>query len=358
MGTATLNPMGRLYSIWIVQLTCSAPAANRAIHIETMRYLTNVFGSIVCTAVLLGSAGCTGKQPLRIAVIPETTAQEIWESEHAGVEETARPLHWDIYWNGPSREDDITRQIQLVDHAIGSGAQGLILSPDHAFSLIDPVRSALSKGVPTVILGTPLAMPASSKLVFILNDEKEDGQLAAMRALHYLRPGDAVAVLGVDPNLLGSINRADAFERVIRQKNPQVKIVEQRSTSFSGAEAEETAEEVIRSVPNLRVILTLNVNQSRGTYQAWSQTGASSHIKLIGCDQDLDLMNHLRAGEIDALIAENTFQMGADAVQSLQDQMQGKSSPTRILEKPVLITRENADAEPIQRLLDMNWSRQ
>ena len=69
-------------------------------------------------------------------------------------------------------------------------------------------------------------------------------------------------------------------------------------------------------------------------------------------------MNHLRAGDIDALIAENTFQMGADAVQSLQDQMLRRSSPTRILEKPVLVTRENADSEPVQHLLDMNWTRQ
>ena len=323
-----------------------------------MRHLTNVFGSIVCAGALLCSVGCTGKRPTRIAVIPETTAQEIWESEHAGVEEAALPLHWDIYWNGPSREDDIARQIQLVDHAIDNGAQGLILSPDHAFSLIDPVRAALLKGIPTVILGTPLAMPSSSKLVFILNDDQEGGRLAALRASLYLKPGDAVAVLGVDPNFLGSIDRADAFERVIRQKDPQVKIVEERSTSFSVAEAEETAEEVIRSVPNLRVILMLNVNQSRGTYQAWSQAGAPKLIKLIGYDQDLDLMNHLRAGNIDALIAENTFQMGADAVQSLQDQMLGRSSPTHILEKPVLVTLENADSEPVQHLLDMNWTRQ
>ncbi|HEY1744191.1 MAG TPA: substrate-binding domain-containing protein [Granulicella sp.] len=323
-----------------------------------MRHLTNVFGSIVCAGALLCSAGCTGKRSPRIAVIPETTAEEIWESEHAGVEAAAGPLHWDIYWNGPSREDDITRQIQLVDHAIDNGAQGLILSPDHAFSLIDPVRAALLKGIPTVILGTPLAMPSSSKLVFILNDDQAGGRLAATRASLYLKPGDAVAVLGVDPNLLGSIDRADAFERVIRQKDPQVKIIEERSTSFSVAEAEETAEEVIRSEPNLRVILTLNVNQSRGAYQAWSQAGASNHIKLIGYDQDLDLMNHLRAGDIDSLIAENTFQMGADAVQSLQAQMLGRSSPNRILEKPVLVTRENADSEPVQHVLDMNWTRQ
>jgi len=34
-----------------------------------------------------------------VAIIPETTAQELWESEHAGVAATITGTPWGTYWN-------------------------------------------------------------------------------------------------------------------------------------------------------------------------------------------------------------------------------------------------------------------
>lgn len=313
-------------------------------------------GLAVGMAALFALVGCRARRQPVIAVIPETTAQEIWESEHAGVEKAGHALGWSIYWNGPSREDNITRQIQLVNQEMRRHVAGLILSPDHAIALIAPVRAAMDHGIPTVILGSRLAMSPSAKLVFILNDDAADGRLAAERALLYLKPSDAVAVLGVDPNILGSLDRADAFETTIHRKFPHVRIVERRLTSSSFDEADEIAEEVIRSTPNLRVILSLNINQTRGAYQALRDTGERGRIRLIGCDQDLDLVYHLRFGGIDSLIAENTNQMGVDAIASLHKQMLGQPQPDRVLVEPVLVTRKNVDTAAVQQKLDMNWA--
>jgi ribose transport system substrate-binding protein len=211
-----------------------------------------------------------------IAVIPETTAQEVWESEHAGAENAAHALGWNVYWNGPSREDDFPRQIQIVNQAIDRKVSGLILSPDHAVALISPVRSALAKGIPTVIVGSPLGASADGNLTFVVNDDNATGHMAAERASRYLRTGDAVAVLGVNPNILASIDRTDAFEASLRARFPGIRIVEGRSISSSYAEAEEAAEEAIRSNPNLRVVFTLNITQTRAAYWALLGTDRKS----------------------------------------------------------------------------------
>jgi hypothetical protein len=52
-----------------------------------------------------------------------------------------------------------------------------------------------------------------------------------------------------------------------------VRIEERRSTSASYAEAEETAEDVIRADSHLRVIFTLNINQSRAASAILSGRG-------------------------------------------------------------------------------------
>jgi ribose transport system substrate-binding protein len=299
--------------------------------------------------------GCHSTQRTVIAVIPETTAQEVWEAEHAGVEHASRAFGWDIYWNGPSREDDLPRQIEIVTNEINRHVAGLVLSPDHAVALISPVRSALAKGIPTVILGSPLGTSAKGALMFVMNDDRATGRMAAERASLYLHSADSVLILGINPNILGSIDRANSFEETLHRKLPQVHIIEKRSTTFSFDEAEESAEDTIHSEDALRLIFTLNINQTRGAYWALQGTRSSDRIRLIGCDQDLDLVHHLRTGGIDALLGENTFEMGSDAIQMIHQQLAGLHPESRVVVQPVLITRDNVDSDAVQQILNMNW---
>jgi hypothetical protein len=74
----------------------------------------------ICTlsaGALLFASGCTRSHSLTVAVIPETTAQELWEVEHAGVASAAIGTNWEIYWNGPSREDDVDCRNQIRSKA-------------------------------------------------------------------------------------------------------------------------------------------------------------------------------------------------------------------------------------------------
>lgn len=305
--------------------------------------------------LLMAFLSCRSSRRTAIAVVPQTTAEEVWESEHSGAEHAAHALGWNVFWNGPSREDDFSRQIQIVNEAIDRHVAGLILSPDHAVALISPVRYALARGIPTVIVGTPLGSSPGGRLVYILNDDATTGRFAAERASLYLNPGNTVVVLGVNPNILGSIERTDAFEASLRAHIPNIRILERRGISFSFAEAEQTAEETIRSFHDLRGIVAFNVIQTKAAAAALRETNSGNKIFLIGCDQDLDVMHYLRSGDIDAVIAENTYEMGYEAVQIIHNQIENRHTESKIVIQPVLITRENIDSTSVQQVLDMNW---
>jgi ribose transport system substrate-binding protein len=191
--------------------------------------------------------------------------------------------------------------------------------------------------------------------VFVINDDAATGRLAAERACLYLNSNDAVAVLGVDPNILGSIESADAFEASLRERFPKVRIIERRSISFSEAEAEESVEQTIRSVPELRVLVTLNIDQTRAARRALHESKTEKKIMLIGCDQDLDLMLYLRLGQIDSVIAQNTREMGYEAVQIIHQRLLGESTEPKIVVKPILVTKQNIDSAEVQEVLDMDW---
>lgn len=107
-------------------------------------------------AILLG---CRHTRPPTIAVIPRTTGVLLWESEHAGAETAAAQIGAHIYWNAPTREDDVERQVAMVEDVIRRKDKGFIIAPDQALALMTPVYHVLSHGIPTVIVGSSLTIP-------------------------------------------------------------------------------------------------------------------------------------------------------------------------------------------------------
>src|ERR1700733_9509958 len=178
-----------------------------------------IFG---CTLAISLCAGCDRRLPT-VAVIPRTTALILWEAAHAGAESAARQEGLKVYWNAPTREDDVQRQIDIMQHAISSGARGLVLAPDQGLALMVPVRNIVARGIPTVIISSRLPVQPGGKLSYILNDEETTGRLAAQRIGQILSGKGTVAVLGVDPDVSGILERTHAFEASLASLYPGVR---------------------------------------------------------------------------------------------------------------------------------------
>ena len=63
-----------------------------------------------------------------------------------------------VYWNAPTREDDVAGQIDLLEKAVDRGYAGIIITPDQTFPLRSPVRRIVSGGLPVVVMGTNLVL--------------------------------------------------------------------------------------------------------------------------------------------------------------------------------------------------------
>jgi len=84
-------------------------------------------------------------------------------------------------------------------------------------------------------------------------------------------------------------------------------------------------------------------------------TKRNNEVKLIACDQALDLLYYLRKGEIDSIIVENTFEMGYRAMKLINAGQRGESILGNQLLPPTMVTRENVDRPDVQRMLSMDW---
>src|SRR5262249_53367613 len=68
----------------------------------------------------------------------------------------------EVIWQGPQKEDERSQQIQLVQNAIASRVDGIVLAPLDSRALVKPVEEAVEKGIPVVIIDSGLE---SNKIV-------------------------------------------------------------------------------------------------------------------------------------------------------------------------------------------------
>jgi ribose transport system substrate-binding protein len=302
------------------------------------------------------SGSCRHASVPTIAVIPRTSGIPLWESAHVGAEMAARSTGTKIYWNAPTREDDVQGQITLVESVIDRRYQGLVLAPDQALALIAPVRRALSKGTPTVIIGSPLPIPSGGKLSYILNDEEEAGRMAAQRVGQLLAGKGSVAILGVNPDISGIMVRAHSLEAALADRYPGIRIVEKRLGSFNFPHDQQIAEETLRANPDLHVIVALTSASTRGTCSALAHNPQMQFTKVIGFDEP-DPLLLLRETELDSMIVQNSREMGLDAVKAIAAQLRGQQVAPDVKLKPLLVTRQNLDTPEVRQAFYMQWWR-
>ncbi len=308
--------------------------------------------SLLVLAALCGGAGCRRVVPASIAVIPRTSGTILWEPENVGAQMAAAELGERIYWNASTREDDIDGQIALVDRMRWGRYRGLVLAPDHSLALITPVRRALASGLPVVIVGSPLPIPAGENLAYVLNDEEEGGRMAARRAAALMHGQGEAAVIGIDPDIAGIMVRAESFERYLATFYPKIRVVVRRMGTFNFGHEQEAAEEVLRDYPDLSVIVALTSTSTRGAVSTIESGGRSRALKVIGFDPDsLPFEN----ASLDSIIVQDTRGMGERAVRLIHARLGGQAFPARVEFQPMLVTRENVSSPVVQGMLYTRW---
>ncbi len=310
--------------------------------------------STLILCLLVSAAGCKRQAKPFIAAIPRTTGVALWEAMREGAA-AAAASQTSIYWNAPTQQDDIDGQIVLLQaQAKRPGLQGILLAADHSRALVTTVRRILNSGIPVVVIGSPLDIPAAGRLTYVLNDENEGGRLAAERVGTILNGEGAIAILGIDPGSVGVMERAQSFEASLARLYPGVRVVERRFGTYNLQHEQQVASETLHRFPALQMIVSMNSTALRGAYFALADSRHADRVKLLGFDQDI-AFDRVKDGAIDSVIVEDTYQMGNLAVQEILAEAASKEVPQVVRLKPVLVTRSNLESPDVQHMLLYNW---
>jgi ribose transport system substrate-binding protein len=287
-----------------------------------------------------------------IAVIPKNTTHVFWKAIEAGAREGAKEADVEMMWKGPPKEDDPAKQIQIVEQFVSEGVGGIVLAPIDDTALKDPVASAMQNGIPVVIMDSPLkGEPAKDFVSTVSTNNHRAGEMAAEQLGKLLSGTGKVVLFRFKQGSASASHRETGFLEAIK-KFPDIQVIVDNCYSGTAArEAQSAALKILEKLKEADGMFCPTEQSTFGMLSALKRHHLAGSKKLVGFDASQGLMEGLRMGEIQALVAQNPKKMGHEAVKTLVAKMKGETVPTFIDTGAAIIIKENLDTPEIRALL-------
>jgi ribose transport system substrate-binding protein len=300
-------------------------------------------------AVLLFLSACAGNKTKRIAVVPKANSHVFWVSVHAGAAAAGQKFGVEVLWNGPAQETEYDRQMQIVDSMIAQHVDGLAVAAAERKALNRSLDRAAQLGIPVTVFDS--GVDSTNYMSFIATDNYQAGQMGARELARLLQGKGKVAMVMNIPGSASTMDRERGFEDVVKAEFPKIEIVARQFSMSDRSKGRAAAENILTAHADLDGLFASSEPSSVGAALALKSRGLSGKVKCVGFDASDNLIDDLKGGTIDALVVQDPFKMGFEAVKTLVDKLNGTSPPKQIDLPARVVARPDLDKPEIHELL-------
>lgn len=304
---------------------------------------------IACLAVGLALFGCRSRRKKIIAVVPKATSHLFWVSIHAGAMAAGQDLGVQVDWNGPATETDYSRQIEIVDSMIARRVDGIALAAQDRTALDASLDRAAREGIPVTVFDS--GVDSTNYLTFVATNNYEAGQMAARKLADLLHGKGSIAMVEHVPGSNSTMERERGFDETIAKEFPQIHIVQKQYGMSDRSKAMAAAENILTAHPDLDGIFASTEPSSVGTSLALKSRHLNGKIKFVAFDATDSMIEDVRQGTIDALVVQDPFRIGYEAVKTLVDKLHGQTPPKRMDLSARVIVKSDLEKPDVKLLL-------
>ncbi|MBW0009715.1 MAG: substrate-binding domain-containing protein, partial [Pseudonocardiales bacterium] len=276
---------------------------------------------------------------------------DFWDSVRKGAECAAsKTTDVKVQWDGVTAETDVTGQVNLLQNFLTRQVDGLVYAATDAKVLAQVTRDALSRNVPVINIDSGTSPQPDDVPVF-----GTDNVTAARKAADLLAaavgPGPhEVAFIPFQPGTVTNDQRTAGFTAGLA-KHPNLRLVAVQFSNSDPNTALSVTENILTANPGLDGIFAANEPGVVGATNALNQAGKTGKIKLIGWDGSPDEVKGVTSGAITALVVQNPFRMGFDAVNAMVRTVRtGRVSPSEDT-GVTFVTQQNINDPQVQATL-------
>ncbi|TVR66221.1 MAG: LacI family DNA-binding transcriptional regulator [Spirochaetaceae bacterium] len=253
-----------------------------------------------------------------IAIVPKQPAsffQSILEGIRDAAENYAdHPFSVEIRHTS---KHDLTEQREIIRRLDGTTCNGLILVPAHSRALNSEIDRLAGEGVMVICVNSDA--PESRRTTFIGQDFIRAGRLAAELLGKLARGQGRVLSLGGFPDIWAHTQRTLGFVRELEEHYPEIEILHGPFCDDDPQRAYEAVRGAIDSAPPDRPIAGVYISTGAGSWGVARalRENQPRKIHFVGFDVLPENVKYLRSGTIDAVVEQEPYRQGYDAVEQL-----------------------------------------
>jgi ribose transport system substrate-binding protein len=237
---------------------------------------------------------------------------------------------------------EVPQQVEVIENTIARNVDGLAISALDDQGLVPVIGEAVGKGIKVITFDAPA--PSSKALCYIGTDNEAAGYSGAEQLLKAMgkTEGEVAVLQGglAAPNLN---LRYKGFERCLKEKAPNVKIIAREDTQGKIDQTVNKTEAILQAHPNLVAIFGVSAECVPGASAVLRQHPPSHKIVLAGFDDLPDTLQAIRESVCDFAIAQRTYKMGWLSCEKLLDAIDGKPLEKVIDTGVLIINKGNVD---------------
>ncbi len=231
---------------------------------------------------------------------------------------------------------DIPTQIAAVENFISQGADGIIIKPVDSSSCEPITKLCEEAGVPLVTVNGTIT---SDYYAYVGSDNYYAGQLQAEFVGEALNGEGNVAILVGDPGLEVSVARTDGNIDTLKEKYPNISIIDQQQADWMRDEAVAKVENWLQSDvgKGINAIICNNDEMAIGAAIVCEENERDD-IVICGIDAQADACKFIKEGKMDFTVFQNGHDQGYKACEIIYEKVKnGAESDQEV----------NIDFEPV-----------
>lgn len=242
-------------------------------------------------------------------------------------------------------------QVPILEATAAQGGIDLILiAPTSVDALVSPLKKLYDQGIEIITVDTFLGDGDYSKeseysfpLSYIGSDNEKGGREIASELAKLMGESGKAYINTTNPDVSSVAGRVRGFEEGIAAFSGIELVgidynldVQQKATDQTLA--------ALQKDPDIGGIFATNVFSSQGAYQAVVNAGLTGAVKIATWDATVDMINALKKGEVDLVLAQKPFEIGSLAVEwGYKFLVDGAEVPTKVIPGFEFFTQENVN---------------
>jgi ribose transport system substrate-binding protein len=273
--------------------------------------------------------------------IQGVSGDQFYITMQCGIQAEAKKLGVSVSTQGPQKFDP-TLQKPILDSVMAAKPDALLIAPTDTKAMQTPLQQAAQSS--KVILVDTTTQDPSYATSAIASDNVGGGK-AAFDAMKQLNPnGGKVMMMSVDPGISTTDQRAAGFEAAVKA-DPKFSYIGIQYSHDDPATAANLMGSALQKDPDIVGVFATNLYSAEGTATGVRQAKKGDQVKIVSFDAGPNQVKDLRAGTIQALVAQQPELIGQYGVDMAVAALDGGQVTPKVQTGFTIITKDNVDGD-------------